>query len=172
MLRNRASLCQNGETLMTTMVHGSAVAIGSLGVLIVGPSGSGKSDLVLRLIDRGAKLISDDILHIDSADGGPLLAYAPSIAGKIEVRGIGICSVEYEVSAPLRLVVACAKDVDRMPAEDMRTTIADFLVPLVKLDPFQVSSVLKVELALRSVVEAGYLPAARSPAIAIERVKS
>ena len=71
MLRNRASLCQNGETLMTTMVHGSAVAIGSLGVLIVGPSGSGKSDLVLRLIDRGAKLISDDILHIDSADGGP-----------------------------------------------------------------------------------------------------
>jgi hypothetical protein len=59
-----------------------------------------------------------------------------------------------------------------MPAEDMRTTIADFLVPLVKLDPFQVSSVLKVELALRSVVEAGHLPAARSPAIAIERVES
>jgi hypothetical protein len=66
--------------------------------------------------------------------------------------------MEYDVSAPLRLVVACAKDVDRMPAEDMRTTIADFLVPLVKLDPFQVSSVLKVELALRSVVEAGHLP--------------
>jgi hypothetical protein len=59
-----------------------------------------------------------------------------------------------------------------MPAEDMRTTIADFLVPLVKLDSLQVSSVLKVELALRSVVEAGYLPAARSPAIAIEKVKS
>ena len=149
MLRNSAALRHQGETQMTTMVHGTAVAIGGLGVLILGPSGSGKSDLVLRLIDRGAKLISDDILHIDSADGGPLLAYAPSIAGKIEVRGIGICSVEYEVSDPLRLVVACAKDVDRMPAEDMRTTIADFWVPLVKLDPFQVSSVLKVELALR-----------------------
>ena len=106
MLRNRASLCQNGKTLMTTMVHGSAVAIGSLGVLIVGPSGSGKSDLALRLIDRGAKLISDDILYIESADGVPILAYAPSIAGKIEVRGIGICSMEYDVSAPLRLVVA------------------------------------------------------------------
>jgi serine kinase of HPr protein (carbohydrate metabolism regulator) len=114
--------------------------------------------LALRLIDRGGKLISDDILHIESADGVPILAYAPSIAGKIEVRGIGICSMEYDVSAPLRLVVACEKDVDRMPAEDMRTTIADFLVPLVKLDPFQVSSVLKVELALRTVVEAGHLP--------------
>jgi serine kinase of HPr protein (carbohydrate metabolism regulator) len=172
MLRNSAALRHQGETQMTTMVHGSAVIIGGLGVLIVGPSGSGKSDLALRLIDRGAKLISDDILYIESADGVPILAYAPSIAGKIEVRGIGICSMEYDVSAPLRLVVACAKDVDRMPAEDMRTTIADFLVPLVKLDPFQVSSVLKVELALRSVVEAGHLPAAISPAIAIERVES
>ena len=172
MLRNSAALRHQGETQMTTMVHGSAVAIGGLGVLILGPSGSGKSDLALRLIDRGAKLISDDILHIESDDGVPLLAYAPSIAGKIEVRGIGICFVEYEVSAPLRLVVECAKDVDRMPAEDMRTTIANFLVPVVKLDPFQVSSVLRVELALRSVVKSGHLPAAKSPAIPIERVKS
>ena len=156
---------------MTTMVHGSAVAIGGLGVLLLGPSASGKSDLALRLIDRGAKMIGDDILYIKSTDNVPQLEYAPSIAGKSEVRGVGICPVEYVTSAPLRLIVEFAQDIDRMPAEDMRTMIADFSVPLVKLDAFQVSSALKVELALRSVIDAGLLPVAQHADIANESAK-
>lgn len=156
---------------MTTMVHGSAVAIGGLGVLLLGPSASGKSDLALRLIDRGAKMIGDDILYIKSTDNVPQLEYAPSIAGKIEVRGVGICTVEYVTSAPLRLIVEFAQDIDRMPAENMRTMIADFSVPLVKLDAFQVSSALKVELALRSVIDAGLLPVAQHAYIATESAK-
>ena len=150
---------------MTDMVHGSAVAIGANGVLILGPSGSGKSDLALRLIDRGAKLICDDILHVESSNGLPLLSYAPNIAGKIEVRGIGICPVDFVSSAALRLIVQLTQDVNRMPSEHQSINIAGFSVPMFKLDPFQASSVLKVEWALRSVIDAGLHPLAnaRSP---------
>ena len=54
---------------MAAMVHGSAIAIHGKGVLLLGPSGSGKSDLALRLIDRGAKLICDDVVHIENNKG-------------------------------------------------------------------------------------------------------
>lgn len=153
---------------MAAMVHGSAVSIGGQGVLLCGPSGSGKSDLALRLMDRGATLIGDDILHIETSKGLPVLACAPNIAGKIEVRGIGICSVEFIPRAPLALIVQLTQDVDRMPPEAPRTTIDVFSVPLFKLDPFQVSSALQVELALRSVIDAGLLPVARSETVSSE----
>ena len=65
---------------MSDMVHGSAVAIDGNGVLLLGPAGSGKSDLALRLIDRGAKLICDDIILIENRYGLPQLTIAPNIA--------------------------------------------------------------------------------------------
>jgi HPr kinase/phosphorylase len=111
---------------MANILHGSAVAIGGNGVLLLGPSGSGKSDLALRLIDRGAKLICDDILHMEHNNSLPQLAYAPNIAGKIEVRGIGICKVEFLPSAPLRLIVQLTRDVDRMPPEHQSINIDGF----------------------------------------------
>jgi serine kinase of HPr protein (carbohydrate metabolism regulator) len=145
---------------MANILHGSAVAIGGNGVLLCGPSGSGKSDLALRLIDRGAKLICDDALHIEHSNGLPLLSCAPNIAGKIEIRGIGICPVDFVPSAPLRLIVQLTQDVERMPPEHQRINIADFSVPMFKLDPFQASSALKVEWALQSVIDAGLRPVA------------
>lgn len=145
---------------MATILHGSAVAIGGNGVLLLGPSGSGKSDLALRLIDRGAKLICDDALHIEHSNGLPLLSCAPNIAGKIEIRGIGICPVDFVPSAPLRLIVQLTQDMERMPPEHQRINIADFSVPMFKLDPFQASSALKVEWALQSVIDAGMRPVA------------
>jgi serine kinase of HPr protein (carbohydrate metabolism regulator) len=155
---------------MSDMVHGSAVAIDGNGVLLLGPSGSGKSDLALRLIDRGAKLICDDILHIESSNGVPQLTCAPNIAGKIEVRGIGICPVDFVHRAPLRLIVQFAQDVDRMPPEHQSITIAGYAVPMFKLDPFQASSALKVEWALRSVIDAGLHPVANADAASNESV--
>ena len=72
-------------------------------VMIVGPSGSGKSDLALRLLDRGFRLVSDD-QTIVRRDGGRLLASAPpSIAGKLEIRGIGIVDMEHDENVPLLL---------------------------------------------------------------------
>ena len=156
---------------MAQMVHGSAVAVSGQGVLLLGPSGSGKSDLALRLIDRGAKLIADDVVDIESPHGMPVLVFQPNLAGKIEVRGIGICSVEYVDSAPMCLVVEFADKVERMPPEDRRISICGFSVPLVTLDPFETSSALKVELALRSVIDAGLLPVAKSQPTADESVR-
>lgn len=155
---------------MAEMVHGTAVVIGGHGVLLRGPSGSGKSDLALRLIDRGAKLIGDDILHIEMSDGLPVLAFAPSIAGKMEVRGVGICTLDFVERAPLTLVVDLTTDIDRMPPADQRAEMGDFSVPLYKLDPFQDSSVLKVELALRSIIDAGLLPMPKSQAASHESI--
>lgn len=143
---------------MTAMIHGTAVAISGNGVLLLGPSGSGKSDLALRLIDRGAALICDDIVHIENIKELPQLRCAPNIAGKIEVRGIGICSVDFIHSAPLRLIIILTQDVDRMPPEHQRMTLAGYSVPMFKLPAFQPSSAIKVEWALRLVMEAGLLP--------------
>ena len=168
MLRNRPSLRRNSYKLMREMRHGSAVAIDGQAVLIFGPSGSGKSDLALRLIDRGATLISDDMVGIESTDDYLILSVAPNIAGKIELRGIGICAVDFISSAPLRLVVELTQEVDRMPPDDQRAAISNYWIPMVKLDPFQPSSVLKVEWALRSVIDAGRLPVAKQQTIANE----
>ena len=68
---------------MRQMVHGTAISIGGHAVLIMGESGSGKSDLALRLIDRGAILISDDVVFLETRDNAPILTVAPNIAGKI-----------------------------------------------------------------------------------------
>ncbi|HEV7233013.1 MAG TPA: HPr kinase/phosphatase C-terminal domain-containing protein [Sphingorhabdus sp.] len=139
-------------------LHATAVAIGGDGVLLRGPSGSGKSDLALRLIDRGAKLVSDDAVMIDIGEGRPFVRPAPNIEGRIEVRGIGICPVETVTAAPLRLVVDLVDAAERMPPNDMMTAISGFDVPLVKIVPFEASAPIKVEIALRSVVDAACWP--------------
>ena len=73
--------------------------------------------------------------------------------------------------APLRLIVQFAQDVDRMPPEPQSITIAGDAVPMCKLDPFQASSALKVEWALRSAIDAGLHPVASADAASNESVK-
>jgi len=87
------------------LVHATAVLISGQGLLIMGASGIGKSDLALRLLNRGAELISDDqvLLHVD---GGSLWANPPeTIAGKLEIRGIGIVEMPYKRNVPIKAVV-------------------------------------------------------------------
>ena len=143
---------------MQQMIHGTAISIDGHAVLIIGESGSGKSDLALRLIDRGAILISDDIVFLETHDNAPMLTVAPNIAGKIEVRGVGIFNVDFLASAPLRLVVEFVDAPDRLPDENARATIDDYFVPVSKLNPFEHSSAIKVEYALRAVIDSGALP--------------
>lgn len=131
-----------------TTVHASCVAIGGRGVLLTGPSGSGKSDLALRLIDRGAVLVSDDQVAIARV-GDRLVASAPAtIAARIEVRGIGI--VERACKAvPLALCIALDAMPERMPPERLPArSFEDVALPLLALAPFEGSAPLKVELAL------------------------
>jgi HPr kinase/phosphorylase len=103
-------------------VHASAVLAGARAVLIRGPSGAGKSRLALELIESAmvgalpfARLIGDDRVHLEAAAGRLLVRPAESLAGLIEVRGIGIMRLPYEPSAVVGLVVDLAADAERLP---------------------------------------------------------
>ena len=132
---------------MSDLIHATCVAISSRAVLITGASGAGKSDLALRLIDRGAVLVSDDqvLLH---ATEGVLHAESPlAIAGKIEVRGLGIVSMCHCSPMPVSLIIDLEHPIERMP-ETVGRTLCGVEIPVVALDPFEASAPIKVELAL------------------------
>lgn len=133
-----------------TLVHASTVAIGGLGVMLLGASGAGKSDLALRLIDRGATLVSDDYTQL-VRDGAVLRASASAtIAGRIEVRGIGIVTLPHHDDVPVALAVELGAESERLP--DPRTAdFAGVAVPAVAIDPRPASAPIKVELALAAV---------------------
>jgi HPr kinase/phosphorylase len=113
---------------MSTNIHASCVAIGGKGVLLMGPSGAGKSDLALRLIDGGAKLVADDRCEI-FLRGGNLHARAPgSIAGLIEIRGLGIIALPHVKSSRVALAVQLGAHPARLPERN-------FYVPPTGLKP-------------------------------------
>ena len=131
-------------------LHCSTVAIGGRAVMIEGRSGSGKSDLALRLIDRGAKLVSDDYT-IARRQGKILLASPPpNIAGKMEVRGIGLVDMEHVSDVQLCLIVQLFDVVDRMPPVPEKRVVAGVAVPVMKIAPMENSAPIKVELAMET----------------------
>ena len=135
-------------TVSSETLHASCVAIGERAVLIEGPSGSGKSDLALRLIDRGARLVSDDYTIL-ARDGAGLTASAPAnIAGRIEVRAIGIVEMPHADSSPVVLLVRLVDRPDRLPLDPGERRIAGVTVPEIALNAHEVSAPIKVELAL------------------------
>lgn len=141
-----------------TLIHATAVAIDGKGVLLMGASGSGKSDLALRLIDRGAVLICDDYCDIIDGNSGPEILAKPAIAGKIEVRGVGICKCDHIPNAPLTMALKLDCLPERLPAENDRIELAGWSVPFSALAPFELSAPLKVEMLLRRMVDAGLHP--------------
>lgn len=133
------------------LVHATCVAIGRRGVLLRGPSGSGKSDLALRLIDEGAKLVADDQVRI-ARNGTRLVARAPAtIAGRMEVRGIGVVAIEPRRAAEIALVVDLTPraKIDRMPAPQS-WTCHGVRVRRIQIDPFDASAPAKLRLAVRA----------------------
>lgn len=131
-------------------VYGTCVAVDGRGVLLRGPTGSGKSDLALRVIDSGGALVADDQTRL-VREGDRLVASSPgTIAGQLEVRGVGIVAVDTVGRAPLDLVL------DMMPPEQIERFpefgVCAFLgieVPLLGIAPFEASAVAKLRLALR-----------------------
>ncbi len=131
------------------LMNGTCVAIGDRGVLIRGPSGSGKSDLALRLIDQGAKLVSDDYCEA-SVMGGELFLSAPkTIAGNLEVRGYGIVNLNAISSVKVDLVVDLvpAENIERMP-ETMPIDVEGARVRRIELCAFEASAPAKIRMAL------------------------
>jgi serine kinase of HPr protein (carbohydrate metabolism regulator) len=143
-------------------VHATSVALRLSrswhAVLLRGPSGTGKSDLALRLIDEGARLIADDQTHI-ARERRILVATAPAaIAGKIEVRGVGIVDLprrQLLSRAPIALLVDLVPPVriERLP-DPAEETLEGVTLPLLALTPFEFSAAAKLRLALAQIAKA------------------
>ncbi len=138
----------NSARLSSDTLHASTVALDGRAVLISGPSGSGKSDLALRLLDRGFTLVSDD-QTIVRIDGGRLIASAPpTIAGKLEIRGIGIVEVDHVDDVPVTLLVELTSEIQRLPDDSRSRPVLGVALPLIGIDAMAASAASKVVLAL------------------------
>lgn len=136
---------------MTLRIHGTVVAIEGRGVLIRGRPGAGKSDLALRLIDRGAKLVSDDAVILRRLRSEIRCDPIVGFEGLIEARGLGIVRVPDVPSAPLRLIISLNSRPERMPVSP-RHRLRRYAVPQVTVDPNSHSAPIHVELALNGAV--------------------
>jgi HPr kinase/phosphorylase len=133
-------------------VHASCVALGTKGVLIFGDSGAGKSDLALRLIDGGAKLVADDRTEL-FVSRGRLCARAPkTIAGLIEVRGLGIVALPSAGHATIALAVKLGMPSKRLPETALFQPPAPLrpvqCPPVIVLDSAMASAPARIRLAL------------------------
>jgi serine kinase of HPr protein (carbohydrate metabolism regulator) len=137
-------------TLSSETLHASCVAIGGRAVLIEGLSGSGKSDLALRLIDRGAVLVSDDYTIVRRNAGTLTAGAPPNITGLIEVRGVGLMAMPFESDVAVALIVSISNIIERLPDGDNTRSIAGVSVPVCLVTPFEASAPIKVELLLKA----------------------
>jgi HPr kinase/phosphorylase len=146
-------------------LHGTAVAFGAIGVLLRGPSGSGKSSLALRLIDEQgyglsrkalrAELIADDQVEI-SRVGDQLFMAAPYVLkNRIEIRGLGILPLRAKAGARLRLLVDLkpAGEIERLPLEkQFFTAISGVSVRRIEIDGHEAAAAARVRAALHLLV--------------------
>jgi len=144
--------------LSSETIHASCVSIKGRAVLIEGRSGEGKSDLALRLIDRGAVLVSDDQTICQrqggTTGGGKLIASPPlNIAGKIEVRGLGIVEMPHVERVPIALLIVILDAPPRFPEDARKRRIAGVDVPVLALAALEPSAPIKTELALARMPE-------------------
>lgn len=147
-------------------MHATAVAIDRRAVLLRGPSGSGKSDLALRLIDAGALLVADDQSELRRR-GDILLARAPpTIAGLFEVRGLGIVRFDALAEAPVGLIADLVGPdrIERLPPSRTET-ILGVAVPVIDISPLEASAAAKLRLALRTLARASERDGGRLPAL-------
>jgi HPr kinase/phosphorylase len=121
-------------------IHASAVLVGARAVLIRGTSGSGKSALAYALIRAAesgfAKLVGDDRVHVEAANGRVLVRAAGTLKGLIEIRGLGIRRLPFEPAAVVGLVVDLgAADAVRLPPPGTVTEVAGIALPRLAVAP-------------------------------------
>jgi serine kinase of HPr protein (carbohydrate metabolism regulator) len=128
-------------------VRGTCVAIDGSGVLLRGPSGAGKSDLALRVLATGGRLVADDYTCLERESGSLRASSPESLAGLLEVRGIGIIRVEAQADAPLIAVIDLVPqaDVERLPVVKEEQVLGVTLVRF-QLAAFESSAAAKVRL--------------------------
>lgn len=142
---------------MRELVHGTCVALGPRAALLRGESGSGKSDLALRFLalpgegDFRPRLVADDQVCIDVEDGQAFASAPETLAGLIEVRGLGIAEMPFVAAAPLVLVcdLGPSDTVPRMPPDPWdRMLLAGVAIAALRLSAFETSAPLKLRMAL------------------------
>lgn len=147
---------------MDITLHGTCVSVGGLGVLIIGPPGSGKSSLALRLMDepgyglatelmRG-ELVSDDQVVVRQNENGLIASAPPKLFGKLEIRGLGIVAAAALPKVSLALVVALKPhaEIERMP-QPQSHAILGVLLPLVEIDGSSPSAPARLRAAINGV---------------------
>lgn len=143
------------NALECQLLHATCVALEHQGVLLLGGSGCGKSDLALRMIERGAALVADDQVEL-TADPYGVWATAPKrIAGLLEVRGVGILRLPYQRQMPVRLVVQLKPmdaAIERLP-EPQRYEVFGKALPMIELHAFESSAPTKILFALRAMAQ-------------------
>jgi HPr kinase/phosphorylase len=144
--------------LARELVHGTCVALGKRAVLLRGDSGSGKSDLALRFLALHGEgelrpyLVADDQVWVEAMGDGQVMASVPeTLAGLIEVRGLGIAEMPFLATVPLVLVcdLVAADQVPRLPPDPWdRTVLTGVSLPSLMLSAFEASAPLKLRMAL------------------------
>ncbi|MFV2092377.1 MAG: HPr kinase/phosphorylase [Hyphomicrobiales bacterium] len=143
----------------TTRVHATCVDISGAAVLLRGPSGVGKSDLALRLIDASAagsglaaaRLIADDQVCLTRVDDAVIASAPPATAGKIEVRGLGIIEIASSAQARLALVVDLMNytEIERLPeAGALRVKLLGVGLARIAIDAAAASAPARIRAAL------------------------
>ena len=133
-----------------TLIHATGIYLDGKGVLLKGPSGSGKSDLALRLMALGAELIGDDYLEIFRDEDGHLIMAAPdNIAGMIEVRNVGVLAGSFRPVAEVDLVLCLVShSLERLPPQKF-ITLEGGDIPCLDFHALAVSAPEKLRAALK-----------------------
>lgn len=128
-------------------IHASCLSWRERGVLLAGPSGIGKSDLALRLIEAGAVLVADDVVGL-VREADRITARPVALPGLIELRGQGIYRVDFLPRAVVDLHVRLGGAAERLPETTPTARLLDIDLPAIDLDPRLPSAVARIRMAL------------------------
>lgn len=144
-------------------VHASCVSIGSRGVLLLGKSGSGKSDVALRLMAHGAMLVADDQVLLHEEDGVLRAGVDAHIRGLLEIRGIGLVRYPVASNIPLRLAVnlVALEQMEHIPTPQ-QFSLLGVSIPQISIHGFDSSTPHKIYAAIHAMrrgnLHTGFLP--------------